>query len=166
MFSRTNTSHKINPLPSLSCMCDTYPLQQAPPRWLGTGQLKTLSRSSCWLRSWSWTRMPLRAHRSQTLAFSKTSSSFPFSVRANQNAIPNQRRIDSAVQFNSVASPIYLSGLSSSPACSASGSPRGAARHLKSPLNNHASWWHNRVPKSRTGDSVKNKNKNCHFSLR
>lgn len=43
----------------------TYPLQQAPPRWLDTGRLQTLSRSSCWLRSWSRTRTPLQARRSR-----------------------------------------------------------------------------------------------------
>lgn len=53
----------------------TYPLQPARPRSLETGQSRTLSRSSCWPRSWSWTRTPLRARRSRTWASWKTSSS-------------------------------------------------------------------------------------------
>lgn len=70
------------------CMCnslttyihrpiETYLQLWVLPRWLETGPRRTLSRSSCWVRS--LTRSPLPTRHSQTSAFGRTSSFwFPF----------------------------------------------------------------------------------------
>lgn len=132
--------------------CCTYPLQQALPRWLDNGRLQTLSRSSCWLRSWSWTRTPLRARRSRTLAFWKTSSSFTFCQSGHQiqSLFGGKLTTQSNLTRLCPTSPIYLSDIFSSPACSTSGSSRGTTscrviRHV-SAVNVQASRWGDTTP--------------------
>lgn len=85
----------------------TYPLQRALLRWLETGRPRTLCRSSCWPRSWSRTRTPLRARRSRTLASWKTSSSFQLSL--SPVTIPVKwQLLPQAAQISFVVSPYLL----------------------------------------------------------